>query len=198
MMSSFKYLIYLYNMHCAHVCACACFIDVRVWTRIQFALQDGSFQSKKGVIQYGLYSTKWSIKMVNKDYSLCLDHIFLWPFFKQFNLSFSSVLDLWSDLTSMLCGHTSCAHYTNLPCCGGVHSVLYTWGGKWNPRWSRWCHLPVRVYETLWLHHSVQQMFCDSMVTYSSFKLTFKVQLSLSNIITSTGMHNIISRRTVV
>ena len=58
-----------FNGVCARVCACvrafaveikpgmlcdACFIDVRVWTRIRFALQDGDFHSKKGVIQYGL------------------------------------------------------------------------------------------------------------------------------------------------
>ena len=47
---------------CAHVRACAveiahgmlraaCFDDVRDWTRIRFALQDGA----KRVIQYGLY-----------------------------------------------------------------------------------------------------------------------------------------------
>ena len=33
----------------------ACFIDVRVETRIGFDLQDGNFHSSKGVIQYGLY-----------------------------------------------------------------------------------------------------------------------------------------------
>ena len=27
----------------------ACFIDVRVWTRIRFAQQDGDFHSKKGL-----------------------------------------------------------------------------------------------------------------------------------------------------
>ena len=32
----------------------ACFDDVRVWTHIRFALQDGDFNSKTGVIQYGL------------------------------------------------------------------------------------------------------------------------------------------------
>ena len=30
--------------------------DIRVWTRIRLDLQDGDFQSKKGVIQYGLYN----------------------------------------------------------------------------------------------------------------------------------------------
>ena len=29
------------------LCA-VCFIDVRVWTRIRFAIQDGDFHSKKG------------------------------------------------------------------------------------------------------------------------------------------------------
>ena len=44
---------------CARVCTIeikpgmlrdTCFIDVRVWTRIRFDLQDGDFHSKKGVI----------------------------------------------------------------------------------------------------------------------------------------------------
>ena len=29
--------------------------DVRVWTCIRFALQDGDFSKQKGVIHYGLY-----------------------------------------------------------------------------------------------------------------------------------------------
>ena len=33
----------------------ACFIDVRVWTRIRFDIQDGNFHGKEGVIQYGLH-----------------------------------------------------------------------------------------------------------------------------------------------
>ena len=40
----------------------ACFIDVPVWTRIQFALQDGDFHSKKGVIQYGLWKGPYMFK----------------------------------------------------------------------------------------------------------------------------------------
>ena len=55
---------------CAHVRMCVracaveiklgmlravCLIDVGIWTRIRFALQDGDFHSKKGVVQYGLY-----------------------------------------------------------------------------------------------------------------------------------------------
>ena len=49
---------------CARVCMCrrnqtgnaaiACFFDVRIKTRILFALQDGNFHNNKGVIQYGL------------------------------------------------------------------------------------------------------------------------------------------------
>ena len=48
---------------CVHACAveikpgmlrAVCFIDVCVWTRKRFALQDGDFHSNKGVIQYGL------------------------------------------------------------------------------------------------------------------------------------------------
>ena len=52
---------------CVHACAveiklgmlrAACFIDVRAWTRIWFALQEGGFHSKKGVIQFGLLKAK--------------------------------------------------------------------------------------------------------------------------------------------
>ena len=49
---------------CVRVCMCrrnqtgnaaiACFFDVRIKTRILFALQDGNFHNNKGVIQYGL------------------------------------------------------------------------------------------------------------------------------------------------
>ena len=63
MTSPFKYLTY--SMASVRVRACAvkikpgmlrdaCFIDVRNWTCIRFALQDGVFHSKKNVIQYGL------------------------------------------------------------------------------------------------------------------------------------------------
>ena len=67
MMSPFKYLPY--NMTSVSVCVCvrACaveikpevlraayFIDVRISTRIWFALQDGDFHSKKSIIQYSL------------------------------------------------------------------------------------------------------------------------------------------------
>ena len=40
----------------------ACLIDVHVWTRIRFALQDGDFHSKNRVIQYGLLlAVVWEI-----------------------------------------------------------------------------------------------------------------------------------------
>ena len=65
MMSSFKYLTYNMASVCVCVCMCrriqtgniACCVldDVRVWTRMRFALQDSkNFHSKKRVILYRL------------------------------------------------------------------------------------------------------------------------------------------------
>ena len=67
MASPFKYLPYkmasVRGGVCVRACAveikprmlrAACFVDVRVWTHIRFALQDGDFHSKKEVIINGL------------------------------------------------------------------------------------------------------------------------------------------------
>ena len=50
----FKYLPYkMASVHAGMACMCrrnaACFIDLRVVTRIRFDLQDGDFHSKKGL-----------------------------------------------------------------------------------------------------------------------------------------------------
>ena len=46
----------------------ACFNDVRVWSRIRFALQDGDFSLQSRVIQYGLLSiTNHDLFVVETD-----------------------------------------------------------------------------------------------------------------------------------
>ena len=79
MTSMFKYLTYkMASVHaCVRACAveikpgmlrAACFNDVRVWSRIWFALQDGDFSLQSRVIQYGLLNiTNHDLFVVETD-----------------------------------------------------------------------------------------------------------------------------------
>ena len=65
----------------------------------------------------------------------------------------------------------------------GVHGVLYTRGGKWNPRRSRGCHFPSRVYKT----HGPQSQRATIVLLYLCIIVIplLEVLLSSSNIITA-------------
>ena len=66
----------------------------------------------------------------------------------------------------------------------GVHGVLYTRGGKWNPRRSRGCHFPSRVYKT----HGPQSQRATIVLLYLCIIVNIpllEVLLSSSNIITA-------------
>ena len=73
-------------------------------------------------------------------------------------------------------------HYTTVARCDGVHAVLYTGGGKWNPRRSCGCHFPSRVYKT----HGPQSQRATIVLLnlYIIVIPLLEVMLSSSNIIT--------------
>ena len=74
-------------------------------------------------------------------------------------------------------------HYTIVARCDGVHGVLYTRGGKWNPRRSRVCHFPSRVYKT----HGPQSQRATIVLLYLCIIVIplLEVLLLPSNIITT-------------
>ena len=73
--------------------------------------------------------------------------------------------------------------YTIVAHCDGVHGVLYTRGGKWNPRRSRGCHFPSRVYKT----HGPHSQRATTVLLYLCIIVIplLEVLLSSSNIITT-------------
>ena len=78
-------------------------------------------------------------------------------------------------------------------CCTLWHGVLYTRGGKWNPRRSRGCHFPLRVYKT----HGPQSQRATIVLLYLCIIVIplLEVLLSLQTLLRRT-IHCLISRRT--